>query len=147
MRIPVPDEILPAADLGRVHCVGIGGAGISAIARIMAARGIPVTGSDDHDTPFLPSLRALGVTCHLGYDAAHVGDPPDPPSERDEVDVGIETAERLRGHFHLASPDVRRPVQDLAVEVAQLDRVVVHRDDAPHAGAGESRHGPRPEPS
>ena len=74
MKIPVPDEILPAADLGRVHCVGIGGAGISAIARIMAARGITVTGSDDHDTPFLPSLRELGVTCHLGYDAAHVGD-------------------------------------------------------------------------
>ena len=74
MRIPVPDEILPAADLGRVHCVGIGGAGISAIARIMAARGLTVTGSDDHDTPFLPSLRELGVTCHLGYDASHVGD-------------------------------------------------------------------------
>ena len=74
MKIPVPDEILPAADLGRVHCVGIGGAGISAIARIMARRGITVTGSDDHDTPFLPSLRELGVTCHLGYDAAHVGD-------------------------------------------------------------------------
>ncbi|WP_374456654.1 UDP-N-acetylmuramate--L-alanine ligase [Nocardioides sp.] len=74
MRIPVPDEILPAAELGRVHCVGIGGAGISAIARIMAARGVTVTGSDDHDTPFLPALRELGVTCHLGYDAAHVGD-------------------------------------------------------------------------
>jgi len=74
VRIPVPDEILPATDLGRVHCVGIGGAGISAIARIMARRGIPVTGSDDHDTPFLPALRELGVTCHLGYDADHVGD-------------------------------------------------------------------------
>lgn len=74
MRIPVPDELLPAAELGRVHCVGIGGAGISAIARIMAAQGVHVTGSDDHDTPFLPALRELGVTCHLGYDAAHVGD-------------------------------------------------------------------------
>lgn len=74
MRIPVPDEVLPAAELGRVHCVGIGGAGISAIARIMAQRGITVTGSDDHDTPFLPALRELGVSCHLGYDATHVGD-------------------------------------------------------------------------
>lgn len=74
MRIPVPDEILPAAALGRVHCVGIGGAGISAIARIMAMRGLTVTGSDDHDTPFLPALRELGVTCHLGYDASHVAD-------------------------------------------------------------------------
>ncbi|NYE38480.1 UDP-N-acetylmuramate--alanine ligase [Nocardioides cavernae] len=74
MKIPVPDELLPAAELGRVHCVGIGGAGISAIARIMARQGVPVTGSDDHDTPFLPALRELGVTCHLGYDAAHVAD-------------------------------------------------------------------------
>jgi len=74
VRIPVPDMVLPAAALGRVHCVGIGGAGISAIARIMAQRGLTVTGSDDHDTPFLPALRELGVTCHLGYAAAHVGD-------------------------------------------------------------------------
>ncbi|GAA1920008.1 UDP-N-acetylmuramate--L-alanine ligase [Nocardioides hwasunensis] len=74
MRIPVPDEILPAAELGRVHCVGIGGAGISAIARIMARQGVEVSGSDDNDTPFLPALRELGVTCHLGYDASHVAD-------------------------------------------------------------------------
>ena len=74
MRIPVPDEILPAADLGRVHFVGIGGAALSGIARIMARQGVAVTGSDDHDTPFLPSLREIGVPCHLSYDAEHVGD-------------------------------------------------------------------------
>ncbi|MBU2074648.1 MAG: UDP-N-acetylmuramate--L-alanine ligase [Actinobacteria bacterium] len=74
MRLPVPDEILAAEDLGRVHFVGIGGAGLSAIARIMAASGIEVTGSDDADTPFLPSLRELGVTIHRGYDAEHLGD-------------------------------------------------------------------------
>ncbi len=72
MRIPVPDDLLPAEGLGRVHFVGIGGAGLSGIARIMAARGLPVTGSDDHDTPFLPGLRELGVPCHLGYSADHV---------------------------------------------------------------------------
>jgi UDP-N-acetylmuramate--alanine ligase len=69
----VPDTLLPADQLGRVHFVGIGGAGLSAIARIMAARGLAVTGSDDHDTPFLPGLRELGVPCHLGYAAEHVG--------------------------------------------------------------------------
>jgi UDP-N-acetylmuramate--alanine ligase len=74
MKIPVPDLIPRADELGRVHFIGIGGAALSAIARIMARRGVPVTGSDDHDTPFLPSLRELGITCHLGYDAAHVGD-------------------------------------------------------------------------
>ena len=74
MRIPVPDELLPAERLGRVHFIGIGGAGLSAIARIMAARGVSVTGSDDNDTPFLVPLRELGVTCHLGYAAEHVGE-------------------------------------------------------------------------
>ena len=74
MRVPVPDVILPADRLGPTHFTGIGGAGLSAIARIMAARGLPVSGSDDADTPFLPALRELGVTCHLGYDAAHLGD-------------------------------------------------------------------------
>jgi UDP-N-acetylmuramate--alanine ligase len=72
MRIPVPGEIPPAAELGRVHFVGIGGAGLSAIARIMAQQGVTVTGSDDQDTPFLPSLRELGVPVHLGYAAEHV---------------------------------------------------------------------------
>jgi UDP-N-acetylmuramate--alanine ligase len=74
MRIPVPDELLPAEQLGRVHFTGIGGAALSGIARIMAQRGLPVTGSDDHDTPFLPALRELGVEVHLGYAAEHVGD-------------------------------------------------------------------------
>ena len=74
MRVPVPEVLLPAEQLGRVHFVGIGGAALSAIARIMAARGLPVSGSDDNQTPFLAGLRALGVTCHLGYAAEHVGD-------------------------------------------------------------------------
>ena len=74
MRVPVPEHLLPAEDLGRIHFVGIGGAGLSGIARIMAARGLPVTGSDNEDTPFLPALRELGVPCHLGYAAEHVGE-------------------------------------------------------------------------
>ena len=74
MRVPVPDEILPADRLGRVHFVGIGGAGLSAIARIMLARGIAVSGSDGVDTPTLAALRGLGARVHLGHDAAQVRD-------------------------------------------------------------------------
>ncbi len=72
MRIPVPDELLPAERLGRVHFIGIGGAGLSAIARIMLARGIPVSGSDGNDSPALQALRDLGAEVHLGHDAGHV---------------------------------------------------------------------------
>ena len=74
MRLAVPDVIPPAAELGRVHFVGIGGAGLSAIARIMAQQGVPVTGSDDQDTPFLPQLRELDIPVHLRYAAEHVAD-------------------------------------------------------------------------
>ena len=74
MRIPVPDVLLPAEELGRVHFVGIGGAGLSAIARIMLARGIPISGSDGVDSPTLEALRALGATVHVGHDADHVRD-------------------------------------------------------------------------
>ena len=74
MRLPIPDEIPAAEQLGRVHFVGIGGAALSGIARLMARRGVPVTGSDDNDTPFLAQLRELDVPCHLGYDPSHVGE-------------------------------------------------------------------------
>lgn len=72
MRIPVPEVLLPAEALGRVHFVGIGGAGLSAIARLMRERGVPVSGSDGADSPTLQALRDLGATVWVGHDAAHV---------------------------------------------------------------------------
>lgn len=72
MRVPIPQQLLPADQLGTVHFVGIGGAGLSAIARIMLARGITVSGSDATDSETLGALRTLGATCWVGHDAAHV---------------------------------------------------------------------------
>ena len=74
MRVPVPDELLPADRLGRVHFVGIGGAGLSGIARIMLARGIPVSGSDAKESRVLDALRALGARCYVGHAASQVAD-------------------------------------------------------------------------
>ncbi|WP_244927590.1 UDP-N-acetylmuramate--L-alanine ligase [Nocardioides sp. W7] len=74
MRVPVPEDVLPADRLGRVHFVGIGGAGLSGIARIMLARGIVVSGSDGVDSPTLDALREAGAVVHLGHQAAHVHD-------------------------------------------------------------------------
>ncbi len=61
-------------DLGRVHFVGIGGAGMSGIARVLLARGATVSGSDAKDSRTTTALRALGATVHLGHDASHVAD-------------------------------------------------------------------------
>jgi UDP-N-acetylmuramate--alanine ligase len=69
-----PDEI-PAADkLGKVHFVGIGGAGMSGIARILLARGVTVSGSDAKDSTALAALRALGARVYVGHEADQVGD-------------------------------------------------------------------------
>ncbi len=74
MRVPVPDELLPADRLGRVHFVGIGGAGLSGIARIMLARGLTVSGSDARQSRAIEALRALGARCYVGHDASQVAD-------------------------------------------------------------------------
>jgi UDP-N-acetylmuramate--alanine ligase len=55
-----------------VHFVGIGGAGLSGLARLMLARGVAVSGSDAHDSPTLPALRGLGATCYVGHAAEQV---------------------------------------------------------------------------
>lgn len=72
MKVPVPSDMLPAEELGRVHFVGIGGAALSGIARIMLARGITVSGSDAKPSAALAALEALGADVHVGHDAAYV---------------------------------------------------------------------------
>ena len=60
--------------MGRVHIVGIGGAGMSGIARIMVAQGMTVSGSDAKDSRRLQALKAIGVDARVGHDAALVTD-------------------------------------------------------------------------
>ena len=58
----------------RVHVVAVGGAGMSAIATLLAEGGHTVTGSDQVEGPNLAPLRTLGVSVHIGHSADHVGD-------------------------------------------------------------------------
>jgi UDP-N-acetylmuramate--alanine ligase len=60
----------------RVHLIGIGGAGMSGIARILLARGVAVSGSDAKDSRTVLALRALGAAVTVGHDAAHLPAPP-----------------------------------------------------------------------
>lgn len=54
-----------------IHFLGIGGAGMSALALAARRRGVTVTGCDLEDTAF-PDLRAAGATVDLGFDTAHL---------------------------------------------------------------------------
>lgn len=69
---PVPLE--PAAEVGPVHFIAIGGAGMSGIAQAYADLGVEVSGSDRADSAALRKLAAAGVRTHVGHDAAQLGD-------------------------------------------------------------------------
>ncbi|HRN30317.1 MAG TPA: Mur ligase domain-containing protein, partial [Terrimesophilobacter sp.] len=94
------------ADPGTVHFVGIGGAGMSGIARLFVDAGIRVTGSDSRDTDTVRALRELGIPVHIGHSAGHVGDAStlvvtgaiseSNPEYREAVDRGIPTVHRAK---------------------------------------------------
>ncbi|WP_263164683.1 UDP-N-acetylmuramate--L-alanine ligase [Streptomyces sp. SCSIO ZS0520] len=96
----------PAMD--RPHFIGIGGAGMSGIAKILAQRGAKVAGSDAKDSPVTEALRALGATVHLGHDASHLAE--------DASSVVVSSA-------------IREDNPELA-RAAELGIPVVHRSDA-----------------
>lgn len=65
-QVPLPPE------LARVHMVGIGGAGMSGIARILLDRGGAVSGSDAKESRGIAALRARGAAISIGHDAANL---------------------------------------------------------------------------
>ena len=60
--------------LGAVHLIGVGGSGMSGIARVLVERGLRVSGSDRAASEVTESLERAGVTVLIGHDASHVGD-------------------------------------------------------------------------
>ena len=58
----------------KIHFIGIGGAGMSGIARIMLAKGFNISGSDKNDSSLLTSLKALGAEIFIGHDAQNLGE-------------------------------------------------------------------------
>ncbi|WP_340375139.1 UDP-N-acetylmuramate--L-alanine ligase [Streptomyces sp. SS7] len=98
---------LPSA-MDRPHFIGIGGAGMSGIAKILAQRGAKVAGSDAKESGTAAALRALGATVHIGHAAEHLAD--------DASCVVVSSAIRAD------NPELAR--------AAELGIPVVHRSDA-----------------
>ncbi len=64
-------------DLSRpmaIHVIGVGGAGMRAIATVLAAMGHTVSGSDLKAAPGFERLRAEGIAVVVGHDAANIGE-------------------------------------------------------------------------
>ncbi len=69
-----PDLTMPLpAELGAVHFVGIGGSGMSGIARLFLASGHRVSGSDRSENHNTEDLRALGAAVSIGHDSGNAG--------------------------------------------------------------------------
>ncbi|MFD9886030.1 UDP-N-acetylmuramate--L-alanine ligase [Streptomyces alboflavus] len=98
---------MPTA-MDRPHFIGIGGAGMSGIAKILAQRGAKVAGSDAKDSATAEALRALGARVHIGHAADHLAD--------DATCVVVSSAIRAD------NPELAR--------AAELGIPVVHRSDA-----------------
>ncbi|MDN6529178.1 MAG: Mur ligase domain-containing protein, partial [Brevibacterium sp.] len=67
-------EIVPATELGAVHFIGIGGSGMSGIARIMVMNGVTVSGSDAKESAVVEVLRTLGARVEIGHSADNLGE-------------------------------------------------------------------------
>ncbi|WP_405906124.1 UDP-N-acetylmuramate--L-alanine ligase [Streptomyces sp. NBC_00828] len=94
--------------MDRPHFIGIGGAGMSGIAKILAQRGAEVAGSDAKESATAEALRALGATVHIGHAAGHLA--------ADATCVVVSSAIRAD------NPELAR--------AAELGIPVVHRSDA-----------------
>ena len=64
---PVPQAALDLSIPQRLHVVGVGGPGMSAIAIVLAEMGHRVSGSDLRERPVLERVRAAGVDVHVGH--------------------------------------------------------------------------------
>jgi UDP-N-acetylmuramate--alanine ligase len=70
----MPDDLVLLDGRLRVHVVGVGGAGMSGLARLLHGLGHDVTGSDLVDSPTVAALRAVGIPVHVGHTKENLGD-------------------------------------------------------------------------
>jgi UDP-N-acetylmuramate--alanine ligase len=69
--VTIKQEIIRSS-MAKVHFIGIGGSGLSAIARLLLERGDTVTGSDRVLSPFAVDLQKAGVTIYIGHHPRYI---------------------------------------------------------------------------
>jgi UDP-N-acetylmuramate--alanine ligase len=111
-----PGGTLDLSHPRRIHVANVGGAGMSAVATLLAESGHRVSGHDPvADTPFLPMLRSLGVEVTAGGGAG------DAPTLPDDVEaVVVSTATPADDTIVVAARDRQIPVLHRAAALAAL---------------------------
>jgi len=97
-----------------IHFVGVGGAGMSGIAEVLANLGYQVSGSDLAKSATTERLASLGARISIGHDASNI----------DGADaVVVSTAVRSDNPEVLAARRLRVPIVPRAVMLAELMRL------------------------
>ncbi len=97
----------------RIHFVGIGGAGMSGIAEVMANLGFEISGSDLNDSVVLDHLREVGIRVSVGHDPALV----------ENADVVVTSSAIAADNAELVAARARRiPVVPRAEMLGELMR-------------------------
>ncbi|MHB1712212.1 MAG: UDP-N-acetylmuramate--L-alanine ligase [Acidimicrobiales bacterium] len=115
------DRRTQTLDLSRpvsVHVIGIGGAGMSAIAMVLRTMGHAVSGSDLKDSSVIDRLRASGITVSIGHDSTNVGAVDVVTVSTAVADRNPEIAEAIRRGIPVY------PRADMLAAIAGLRRVI-----------------------
>ena len=72
MSLRRPTPVVPAARIGSLHFIAMGGAGMSGIAQLYHDLGHRVSGCARVETQALNALADQGLSCFVGHDAAHL---------------------------------------------------------------------------
>ena len=64
--------MIQLSDYKNIHCIGIGGVGLSAIAEILLARGYHVSGSDMKESDLTENLKRKGAEIYIGHRGSNV---------------------------------------------------------------------------
>ncbi|MGC5031957.1 UDP-N-acetylmuramate--L-alanine ligase [Micromonospora sp. DT229] len=107
MKTFSPAGTVTAEDLGHIHLIGVGGVGMSGLARLFLTRGLPVSGSELREWPSLAGLRALGGTIHMTHE----------PTNLDGVDTVVYSSAIPADHLEM-------------VEARQRGLRILHRSEA-----------------
>lgn len=117
----IPTLDVPSLDgVRRIHMIGVGGAGMRNLARLLMARGIGVTGTDLKDSKGLAELRDAGAEVSVGHAADAVREPDAIVTSSAIREDNVELAEARRRGI-----PVWMRAQALAAAAAQLRTIAV----------------------
>jgi len=99
-------------DIKKVYCIGLGGVGVSAVAKLLLARDISVSGSEPFDTAMIKSVVQAGAVHHIDESIEHI---------TSDIDLIVTTDDRPKDHPQLlAAKKLGIPIENFSVTLGRL---------------------------